>query len=245
MPKSHMIEISCGRGQDSNTIFLLARVEALEARCLTLENIVSTGTPLFVQQNVPATNVDTLSYTFVPSPTLSNHDFNAAEDPNTNSFRLMDLPGRAMNANIDPGDMQLSLDQFLAGQPVASIGQPTLDEDFQNSFNLQASIFPSDPSTPGPITRGANLESTTLDNSGPVADWSSSNLVALAPVTNLHPSVHQCQYCMKSFSRISDVRRHSRSHNPNAPRFFCSNTNCNRQFLRMDKLKDHRTRKNH
>jgi hypothetical protein len=54
-----------------------------------------------------------------------------------------------------------------------------------------------------------------------------------------------CAHCFKTFTRHSDLRRHARSHDPNAPRISCPFQGCGKDFPRNDKLAEHRRRLQH
>jgi uncharacterized Zn-finger protein len=117
-----------------------------------------------------------------------------------------------------------------------SMGQPPTDDDWQHyfDFDLASSTLPSDQSY------DARPLSPAVGGPASASGGSGSAMVA----TPSRP-LHNCTDCMKSFSRLADLRRHARAHNPNATRFTCSRLGCGRQFLRVDKLSEHRRRKNH
>lgn len=54
-----------------------------------------------------------------------------------------------------------------------------------------------------------------------------------------------CPNCNKSFARRGDLSRHARLHDSRATRYSCPTQGCPREFLRKDKLADHRNRWGH
>jgi uncharacterized Zn-finger protein len=122
---------------------------------------------------------------------------------------------------------------FLAGRHDAGIGQSAVDENLQYWPDLKVSNSPYDPSLFDPLTMETSLQAaSTVSGSG-------TSLGPTATVAN-PPHSHQCQSpgCMKTFSRLADLRRHSRLHDPATYRFCCE-----LRFTRMDKLNDHLARK--
>ncbi|KAG0646078.1 Zinc finger CKR1 [Hyphodiscus hymeniophilus] len=59
------------------------------------------------------------------------------------------------------------------------------------------------------------------------------------------PGNLSCPSCMHTFSRSSDLNRHSRVHDANARRYVCPTPTCSFSSLRRDKVTDHRRRKGH
>jgi hypothetical protein len=152
----------------------------------------------------------------------------------------LDLPTRYMQAFADP---------VLSGHNATSMGQAFVNDDGSTLFGFHTPTIPSDPSSSsgllGPVVQGASFEAPALDDTAPSTGGTSSAQMATAPTTSSSRSVYQCQHCVRSYFRIGDLRRHARAHNPNATKFFCPQTECGRQFLRKDKLRDHRARKGH
>jgi hypothetical protein len=237
---------------DANTALLLAEIEALKARCMTLENGAATRyAPYLRPEHGPITGANASNYTWVPIPIESNNNFNAVQDPNANNFQWMDsAAGHATDVDLRLGNVQLSPGPVPTGHFVTCTDQPFVHDDLSALFDFEQVTFPSDPGSGsvllGPaIPRGSFDDARFLDNSAPSAGVSSSAPMATVPVASPPRSVHQCQQCMKSYCHVGDLRRHARSHNRNFPRLACPNTNCTRQFLRMDKLREHRARKGH
>jgi len=229
-----------------NTAHLLAEVEALKARCAMLENIaLLRHTPQLSNKNVPVTSTDASSHTQLPTPILSNNNYNAAQGLDAKNFQWMtQAAGHDMNTDLNPVKTVLSPDPVPASHQLTHVDEALIDEDLQNWFDFDSSTFPSDPST-NPTTQGASFEASILDDSASSADGPTSILGHTSSVASRRRLAHHCAQCMKSYSRPGDLRRHARSHNPNAPRFSCPQAACGRQFLRMDKLKDHRVRRGH
>ncbi|KAH8781754.1 hypothetical protein F5882DRAFT_406106 [Hyaloscypha sp. PMI_1271] len=123
------------------------------------------------------------------------------------------------------------------------MGQPPIDDDWQQLFDFDSATFSSDQShdaSPLSPTVGGSYGVSAVDNPASASGGPGSAMVAATS-----RSRHHCTVCMKSFSRPADRRRHALTHNPNATQFPCPRPGCGRQFLRMDKLEDHRRRKHH
>jgi uncharacterized Zn-finger protein len=223
----------------------LAEIDALKARCLTLENIV------FVldldRAHLPshiggALNSDA-QHTHRSLDHVGGHGYQTSND---NFFRVMDpaIAVPTMANDINPVALPFSLDITGTGN-YNNMDQATINEDLQDLFGLDPST------TPWSQPYDVGMHSSTLQTDFAIplivdvpltaGGFSSDGTTAAAPPR----SMHQCQHCMTSFSRAGDLRRHALSHNPSATRLSCPRAGCGRQFLRVDKLKDHRTRKHH
>jgi hypothetical protein len=155
--------------------------------------------------------------------------------------------GPYVNANnypdLDVAISRLPSDMNLGSHHVANMAQGTTDEYMQGLFDFECAAFPSTQSYDAgqsiPFVQepsfGGDMAATT-----PALSSESETSVPTRP-----RPVHNCHHCMASFFRAGDLRRHALSHNPNAPRLSCPRAGCGRQFLRMDKLNDHRRRRHH
>ncbi|PMD41904.1 hypothetical protein L207DRAFT_511663 [Hyaloscypha variabilis F] len=225
---------------------LLAEIDALKARCLTLENIVFTldldrahmpshiGGPL---------NLDA-QHTHRPLDNLGGHGYQTSND---NLFQIMDqaIAVPTMANDINPVALPSSLNIAQTENYINNMDQATINEDLQDLFGLDASNIPwSHPYDVGMHSSTVQTDFAApqgVDAPPPVSSFSSDGTTVATPPR----SMHHCQHCMRAFSRAGDLRRHALSHNPNATRLSCPRAGCGRQFLRVDKLKDHRARKNH
>jgi hypothetical protein len=97
---------------------------------------------------------------------------------------------------------------------------------------------------------GTNILETDEPNTG-LGMASIASVQSVPATTVAQPSVGTtrrqptCSHCFKTFTRHSDLRRHARSHDPNAPRFFCPFQGCGKDFPRNDKLAEHRRHLQH
>ncbi len=218
---------------------------------MTLENIFATRHATHLSnEDAPITGADASNHTWAPTPFVNNNSFNAPQDPHSNNSQWMDpAAGHAMNVDLHSGYMQAFADPVLSGHHATSMDKTFFNDDGSTLFGFNTPTIPSDPSSGsgllGPVIQGASFEAPALNDTAPTTGGTSSAQMATAPITSSSRSVYQCQYCVKSYSRVGDLRRHSRSHNPNATKFSCPQAGCGRQFLRKDKLRDHRARKGH
>jgi hypothetical protein len=231
---------------------LFVKVEALESRCMALENIL--GTPYTAPQGhaqVPAISIDPSNQISHLSSSLHNN-FNAEQDPNFNDFQwLYRATSTAHNAQCQPGILQF--EQFAPSHHVASSDQVTTDEELRAWFDSNLPTFQItqsyDADVISPVVPGNSGPLVSDNNTSSPVDVSNSDPGATTSMITTPGAVHHCQQCMKSFSRATDLRRHARTqHDPRAPRYFCPSAGCDRHvrpFLRMDKLREHRARKNH
>jgi hypothetical protein len=216
---------------------LLAEIDALKARCAALESLArasSHGSIMFDpsrNNNLAGSQVlgddSTNSYQGVDANDFQR-GYRGAAVPPTN----LGSQGVDNGAAVSPSSYGVDM-----GSPnvAPSMGQPTNDVDWDQWLDL-----PSDQShDTGPLSPavGGSYGVSVVDDPASASGGSGSAMVP----TPSRP-LHNCTHCMKSFSRLADLRRHARAHNPNATQFTCS---CGDQFLRMDKLRDHRRRKNH
>ncbi|KAE9373035.1 hypothetical protein N431DRAFT_482178 [Stipitochalara longipes BDJ] len=226
-------------GSAPNITVPLAWYEAVNARITSLENVVAT-LPLGHQQR-PVTNFDIPNETFVSSPTLNGNNANAEGDHNVNHHPGM-RPG-AGNPTI-AHELHDDLDSILFN-PLASpenatgMNQAANNDGWETLLGLNPSTSPSTQSSDFDFDSPMGL-GDTVDNPSPASGTFGSALVATPS-----RSTHNCTGCMRSFARAYDLRRHALIHNANAPRLSCPRAGCGRQFLRSDKLKDHRARKGH
>lgn len=210
---------------------LLAEIDALKARCTALENLARASSHG--------------SIIFDPS---RNHNLPGSQPLGDNSINPYQVVYHGATVSTDPDFQQgvspSSYDMNTGSHPVTtSTGQPTTDGYMDQWFDFDSSTLPSDQShDTGPLSPavGGSYGVSAVDNPASASGGSGS-----ARVATTSRSLHNCSDCMQSFSRLADLRRHVRAHNPNATRFPCTQPDCGREFLRMDKLSDHRRRKNH
>jgi hypothetical protein len=144
--------------------------------------------------------------------------------------------GRADTKILYPGDASQNpfnfnfnatpiSEELVQGAPVNGLDGPAPERAVFADGNLAVNL-PS--STPAP---------------GPVAPLLISHVPPPAS------SRYQCSNCTKSYTRRGELVRHQRIHNPNAPRYPCPYTGCDRigtrGFLRSDKLIEHRRHRGH
>jgi hypothetical protein len=227
--------------------YLLAEIDALKARCAALESLArasSHGSNIFD----PSRN-----HNLPGSQALGDDSINPYQGVDANDFQ-----GGYHGAAVSPTDLgfqgvdngaAVSLSSYgmnMGSHHVTpSMGHPPTDDHWQQYFNfdLASSTLPSDQSHDfGPLSPavGGSYGVSAVDNPASASGGSESAMVA----TPSRP-LYNCTDCMKPFSRLADLRRHARAHNPNAIRFSCSRPGCGRQFLRVDKLSEHCRRKNH
>lgn len=218
---------------------LLAEIDALKARCAALESLArasSHGSIIFD----PSRN-----HNLPGSQALGDDSINPYQGVDAN-----DLQGvyHSTAVSTDP-DFQLGISPSSYDTNTGShhgttgMGQPTTDVEWHQWVVLDSSTSSSNQSCDtGPLSPaiGESYGVSAVDNPTSASGGSGSAMVATTS-----RSLHNCTDCMKSFFRLADLRRHARAHNPNATRFPCSRPGCGRQFLRVDKLSDHRRRKNH
>jgi len=191
----------------------------------------------------------TTNYTSDPISALGVDGFNSYDVGNPNNLQRIDtatIPAMDMYPNFDipPSSYGMS----LPGNHNTSMHEATVDAGVHGyGFDFNLSTFSSNPwfDLPDPTVQGASFEAPVLDRPTSASNGSTSTLLPPSSIASPRRTTHNCTQCMKSYSRLGDLRRHSLSHNPNAPRFSCPQAACGRQFLRMDKLRDHRARKNH
>ena len=224
---------------------LLAEIDALKARCAALESLArasSHGSIIFDpsrNHNLAGSQVlgddSTNSYQGVDANDFQGGYRGAAVPPTYLGFQGVDN-----GAAVSPS----SYDMDMGSPRVApSMGQPTDDVDWDQLVNFGSSTSPLDQShdtDPLSPAVGGSHGVSAVDNPASASGGSGS---AMVPATSR--SRHHCTDCMKSFSRRADLHRHALAHNRNAPKFPCPRPGCGRQFLRMDKLEDHRRRKHH
>jgi hypothetical protein len=231
--------------REGHTLF--AEIEALKYRCAVLENCVTTaGFQLAKEDGLASFSrtfnnpLDVGSVTSIDNGIVSANQGILAD--HLNGIGMAAVPAMDMDMGNQLGISSSSPSMTLFGNPINNMHHPALDDEWQHLLDFESSTSLTtrnyDAALPSPVVQGS-FGTPVLDNSSPTPGGSGS-LVAT-------PSrlVHHCQHCMKSFSRAGDLRRHGRSHNPNATRFSCPRQDCGRYFLRMDKLNDHRARKNH
>jgi hypothetical protein len=86
---------------DPNRALLLAEVEALKLRCMTLENIFARHTTHLSNEDAPITGTDASNHTWAPTPFVNNNSFNVLQDPYANNSQWMDpAAGHAMNVDL-------------------------------------------------------------------------------------------------------------------------------------------------
>jgi len=228
---------------------LLAEVEVLKTRCAALESRRAVSHIDQRDAFTAAAVVGTSTYTSNPIPELGVGRFNAYDVGNPNNFQIMDMatiPGMNMYPHLGP--QPSPYDMSLPGNHNTSMLEAVVDADVHGyGFDFNPSTFSSNPwfDLPDPTVQEASFEAPILEGPPSTSDGSTSTLLPPSSIPSLRRTTHNCTQCMKSYSRLGDLRRHSLSHNPNAPRFSCPRAECGRQFLRMDKLKDHRARKHH
>jgi hypothetical protein len=214
----------------ANAIFeqhLLAEIDALKARCAALESLprASSHGNASCNHNLPG------------SQALGDDSINPYQGVDANDFQGVDN-----GAAVEPSSYGMNTGSHHV---TPSMGQPPIDDDWQQyfDFDLASSTLPSNQShDTGPLSSavGGRYGVSAVDNPASASGGSGSAMVATPS-----RSLHHCTDCMEPFSRLADLRRHARAHNPNATRFLCTQPGCGRQFLRMDKLSDHRRRKHH
>jgi len=219
---------------------LLAEIDALKARCAALESLARASSHGSIlsdpsrNQNLAGSQVlgddSTNSYQGVDANDFQD-GYRGAAVPPTN----LGSQGVDNGAAVSPSSYGMDM-----GSPnvAPSMGQPTNDVDWDQWLDL-----PSDQShDTGPLSPalGGSHSVSAVDNPASASGGSGSAMVAATS----RPG-HRCTDCGQPFSRRADLRRHALAHNPNATRFPCPRLGCGRQFLRMDKLRDHRHQKNH
>ena len=224
---------------------LLAEIDALKARCGALESLARASSHGSILSD-PSRNQN-----LAGSQALGDDSTNSYKGVDANDFQrgyrgaavpptYLGFQGVDNGAAVSPS----SYDMDMGSPRVApSMGQPTDDVDWDQLVNFGSSTSPLDQShDTGPLSPavGGNHGVSAVDNPASASGGSGSAMVAATS----HPG-HRCTVCGKSFSRRADLRRHALAHNPNAPQFPCPRLGCGRQFPRMDKLRDHRRRKNH
>jgi hypothetical protein len=219
---------------------LLAEIDALKARCAALESLArasSHGSIIFEpsrNHNLPGSLV------------LGDDSNNPYQGVDANDLQGVDNGAAVSSTDLD-FQLGVSLSSYgmNTGSPhvTSSMGQPTTDLDWDQWVDFNPSTFPADQNhDAGRLNPavGGSYEVSTVDSSASASGGPGSPMVAATSRPR-----HHCTDCMESFSRLADLRRHARTHNPNATRFPCTQPGCGREFRRMDKLSDHRRRKNH
>lgn len=85
------------------------------------------------------------------------------------------------------------------------------------------------------VNRSASLPTSSISSPASFSQTSTTGICS--------PRRHVCVTCSKTFSRVQDMHRHARNHNPGAPRIDCPFPSCpytgTKGFTRRDKLTSH------
>ena len=208
----------------------LAWYQSITHHVAQLNNLV--GTLPLPHQHGNVTDFNIHNQTSVPSPTFGNIDAHTGGDHDASRHPGMRLGvGASANAPVDLDN--IFYDPLPVIHDVSGMDQEAINRDWANFLDLDESNSQLAQSWNVASTSPVDPRSIDCNSSPTPASFDS------APVATRARSVHRCSHCMLSFTRAGDLRRHSLTHNPDAPRLACNAAGCHRQFKRKDKLVDH------